>query len=389
MGGVQRHGVPGLKPLVVLGATGSIGTQTLEVADRLGIEVDVVAARQGSEALLRLAEDRPSAHVVVAAPTREERQRFAAFAGRVDYGPEAVVAAAARAGRTVVNGIVGSAGLAPSVAALEAGNRLALANKESLVAGGPVLLAALEKGGGELVPIDSEHSALAQLLAADDRGVERVVLTASGGPFRGMSTDQLADATPTAALAHPTWEMGRRISVDSATLMNKGFEVIEAHFLFDLAYDQIDVVVHPQSVVHAIVAFIDGSMTAHLGDPDMRVPIQSAITWPEREAANWGRLALDDLELRFEAPDRQAFPCLDLAYAAGEAGGSSPAVLNAADEIAVEAFLTGRIGFASIPVVVAGTLEQVAGRPVATVEDVLDVDEEARAVAWDVIGSAC
>ena len=389
MGGVQRAGVPSLRPLVVLGATGSIGTQTLEVADALDVEVDVIAARQGSDAFFALASDRPDADVVVAAPTPSEQERFAALGSRVAFGAEAVTAAAARTDRIVVNGIVGSAGLGPSVAALEVGNRLALANKESLVAGGPVVLAALAAGGGDLVPIDSEHSALAQLLAADDRGVGRIVLTASGGPFRGWTADQLAVATPAQALAHPTWDMGRRISVDSATLMNKGFEVIEAHFLFGLGYDRIDVVVHPQSVVHAMVEYVDGSMTAHLGDPDMRMPIQAAITWPQRQPAGWRRLALEDLELRFESPDRDAFPCLGLAFEAGDLGDSAPAVLNAADEIAVEAFLTERIGFTSIATVVAATMERVDQRPVKTIDDVLEVDREARAIAWDVIGTSC
>ncbi len=359
------------------------------MAEALDVDIDVIAARQGSDAFFTMATERPETSVVVAAPTPAERERFESLGSRVAFGAEAVAAAAATADRIVVNGIVGSAGLAPSIAALEAGNRLALANKESLVAGGPVVLAALEAGGGDMVPIDSEHSALAQLLAADDRGVERILLTASGGPFRGWSTDQLAAATPAQALAHPTWDMGRRISIDSATLMNKGFEVIEAHFLFGIDYARIGVVVHPQSVVHAIVEYVDGSMTAHLGDPDMRMPIQSAITWPQRQQADWRRLNFEDLDLRFEPPDRDAFPCLGLAFAAGAVGDSMPAVLNAADEIAVEAFLTERIGFGSIAVVVEGTMERVAARSIKTVADVLEVDEEARAVAWDVIGTSC
>ena len=375
--------------MVVLGATGSIGAQTLEVAAELGVEINVIAARRGSDELFGAAERLPDADVVVAAPTEAERERFAALGDRVAFGADELIAASSRPDRIVVNGIVGSAGLGPSVAALRTGNRLALANKESLVAGGPVVLAAAKEGGGELVPIDSEHSALAQLLTGDDRGVERLILTASGGPFRGRQRGELEAVTPAEALAHPTWDMGRRISIDSATLINKGFEVIEAHYLFDVDYDRVGVVVHPQSLVHAIVEYTDGSMTAHLGDPDMRIPIQQAITWPDRRPAPWRRLSLDDVDMRFEQPDRNAFPCLDLAFDAGRAGGSAPAVLNAADEIAVEAFLTERIGFTSIPVVIAGTLERVESRPLTSVEDVLDVDEEARATAFEVIGTAC
>jgi 1-deoxy-D-xylulose-5-phosphate reductoisomerase len=339
--------------------------------------------------LLDLAEAYPQAEIVVAAPTPTERTEFSALGARVAFGPEAIDAAAATPHSIVVNGIVGVAGLRPSVAALQAGNRLALANKESLVAGGPVVMSALASGGGELVPVDSEHSALAQLLGGGHGAVERVTLTASGGPFRGMSGDELAAVTPAQALAHPTWDMGRRISVDSATLMNKGFEVIEAHFLFGFRYDAIGVVVHPQSIVHALVEYVDGSWLAHLGVPDMRLPIQAAIAGPERAPRAWRRLGLDELELRFEEPDRTAFPCLDLAYRAGEAGGSAPAVLNGADEIAVEAFLTERIGFASIPVVVEETLRRVEPGPIRSVDDVLAVDGEARAVAWDVIGTSC
>ena len=215
------------------------------------------------------------------------------------------------------------------------------------------------------------------------------MLTASGGPFRGKSQAELEEVTPAEALAHPTWEMGRRISIDSATLMNKGFEVIEAHLLFGLGYEQINVVVHPQSLVHAIVAYVDGSMAAHLGVADMRMPIQAALTWPDRVEAPWPRLSLSGVDLAFEDPDRVAFPCLDLAYAAGRAGGSAPAVLNAADEIAVEAFLTGRIGFSSIPVVVERTLERTDQRSLVTVDDVIAVDTEARAVAWDAVGTSC
>jgi len=289
----------------------------------------------------------------------------------------------------VVNGIVGSAGLPASVAALEAGNRLALANKESLVAGGALVRASLAVGGGELIPVDSEHSALFQCLAGEDpAAVRRIVLPASGGPFRGMSAEALASVTVEQALAHPTWKMGPRITIDSATLMNKGFEVIEAHHLFGIGYDAIDVVVHPQSIVHGIVEFIDGSLKVHIGEPDMRVPIQYALTHPARAAGVAPAFPFAGTALTFEAPDLEAFPCLRIAYEAGRLGGSAPAALNAADEIAVQAFLEGRIGFSSIPVVVERTVQALSGRPVGTVDEVLAVDREARAIARE-FGGAC
>ncbi|MDH5374028.1 MAG: 1-deoxy-D-xylulose-5-phosphate reductoisomerase, partial [Acidimicrobiia bacterium] len=243
------------QPLVVLGATGSIGRQTLDVAGRLGIEVIALAARRGSNELLSIANDWPDARIVATAATGDERHRMSSVLGRrVAFGPEALEALAGEQGATIVNGVVGAAGLRASVAALAAGNRLALANKESLVAGGPVVLAALARGGGELLPVDSEHSALFQCLVGESpAAVRRLILTASGGPFRGWSRENLDTVTPAQALAHPTWNMGRRITIDSATLFNKGLEVIEAHYLFDIPYDSIDVVVHPQSIVHSLV----------------------------------------------------------------------------------------------------------------------------------------
>lgn len=380
-----------MKPVVVLGVTGSIGRQTLAVADHLGIEVVGVAARRGSDDLLEIARARPDAVVGVAAPTRTERERFEAELGsRVRFGPESLVEMASISGVTVVNGIVGSVGLPVSVAALEAGNRLALANKESLVAGGPVVAAALARGGGELVPVDSEHSALQQCLVGEEKSaVRRVVLTASGGPFRGMSAEQLEQVTVEQALNHPTWKMGPRITIDSATLMNKAFEVIEAHYLFGFEYDSIDVVVHPQSIVHAIVEFADGSLKAHLGNPDMRIPIQYALTGSGRVPGLADPFTLAGRQLSFEPPDFDAFPCLRLGYEAGQAGGSAPTTLNAADEIAVHAFLDRKIGFSSIPIVVERTLTEVGVRPLTTVDDVLAVDREARAVATGYLGSSC
>ena len=358
---------------------------------RLAVPVTALAARRGSEGLLTLAAAHPGARIGVAAPTPGEQERFASQLGdRVSFGPGALEELASTPGTVVVNGIVGSAGLPASVAALEAGNRLALANKESLVAGGPVVLDALARGGGELIPVDSEHSALAQsLLGESAAAVRRLILSASGGPFRGRSADELAEVTVAEALDHPTWAMGPRITVDSATLMNKAFEVIEAHYLFGIGYDRIDVVVHPQSIVHSLVEFVDGSLKAQLGEPDMRVPIQWAITHPERAEGVLEPFSLAGRDLTFEAPDPGAFPCLRLGYEAGRMGGSAPAVLNAADEIAVGAFLEHRIGFGSIPAVVERTLGTVEHREVETVADVLAVDAEARAAASAAIGGSC
>jgi 1-deoxy-D-xylulose-5-phosphate reductoisomerase len=383
-------GTPRLSALIVLGATGSIGRQALEVAGRLDLPVVGLAASRLSPEFAELAEKYPDASLALAGGTDDQRRDFAPrFGDRIGFGGDAVAALAATPGTVVVNGIVGSAGLAPSVAALEAGNRLALANKESLVAGGPVVLGAAERGGGELIPVDSEHSALWQTLVGEDAGsVRRLILTASGGPFRGRTAEQLRDVTVAEALAHPTWDMGPRITIDSATLMNKAFEVVEAHLLFGTPYDAIDVVVHPQSVVHSLVEFVDGSAKAQLGDPDMRVPIQYAITYPERDPAPIAPLDLAGSALTFEAPDRAAFPCLDLGFEAGRLGGSAPAVLNAADEVAVAAFLEERISFRGISQVVAGTLDEVQVIEVRTVEDVLGSDAEARRVAAGLVADS-
>jgi 1-deoxy-D-xylulose-5-phosphate reductoisomerase len=379
------------RPVVVLGATGSIGSQTLEVADKLGFEVAGLAARDPSPELLRLAGRYPSARIAVAGGSAEDRRDFEADLGRsVTYDTEAVIELARTQGSIVVNGIVGAAGLRSTVAALEAGNRVALANKESLVAGGPVVKAALSQHGGELIPVDSEHSALMQCLVGEaPDSVARLMLTASGGPFRGRDRESLANVTPEEALRHPTWDMGRRITIDSATLFNKGLEVIEAHHLFDIPFEAIDVVVHPQSILHSAVEFVDGSWKGHFGRPDMRIPIQYALTAPERASTPVEAFSFGDLTLTFEEPDRLTFPAIDLAFAAGAQGGSSPAVLNAADEVAVEAFLQRRLGFLGIAEVVARTLETVPWREVTNVETVVAADAEARATASALIAGAC
>lgn len=380
-----------VRPLVILGATGSIGSQTLEVADHHHIPVGAVAGRQGSDKLAAIARRYPEARVAVTAPTNDERHRFEAeFGERARFGAESLVELAGIPNTIVVNGVVGVAGLPATVAALEAGNRLALANKESLVAGGPVVLEALSRGEGELIPVDSEHSALFQCLVGEDpASVRRLVLTASGGPFRGLSRSEVENVTPQQALDHPTWSMGPRVTIDSATLVNKGLEVIEAHFLFGLPYDQIEVVIHPQSIVHSLVEFVDGSLKAHLGVPDMRIPIQYAITYPERSLGLPEPFSLPGTELSFTAPDTEAFPALAIAYEAGRRGGSAPAALNAADEVAVRAFLEGRLGFLGIPLILEKTLTAVGYEKISTVADVLEADREARAVAHGLLGGSC
>jgi 1-deoxy-D-xylulose-5-phosphate reductoisomerase len=375
-------------PVVVLGATGSIGTQTLEVADSLDIEVRAVAANRPSAEFAEIAGRYPDATVVIGGGSPEDREAFRKALGRpVQFGDDAVVEAATSEGVTVVNGIVGAAGLRSTIAALEAGNRLALANKESLVAAGPVVKGVLEHSG-ELIPVDSEHSALYQCLHGEPASaVARLMLTASGGPFRERTRESLADVTPEQALKHPTWNMGRRITIDSATMFNKGLEVIEAHYLFDVSYDKIDVVIHPQSILHSAVEFVDGSWKGHFGHPDMRIPIQYALTSPDRAVSSVEPFSLAGRQLEFEEPNREVFEAIDLAFSAGRQGGSAPAVLNAADEVAVEAFLEGRLGFLGIAEVVRNTLAEVDWRDLETVDDVLGVDTEARSVAVGLISA--
>lgn len=377
-------------PLVVLGATGSIGRQTLEVAAHLGLEVAGLAAFHPSRELAEVASSYPDATVAVVGGAQDERASFAgSVANETAFGEEAVTDLSARTNHIVVNGIVGSAGLAATLAGLEAGNRIALANKESMVAAGELVTAALERGTGELIPVDSEHSALHQCLAGEHPDdVSRLLLTASGGPFRGRPRSELLGVGPEDALAHPTWDMGGRITIDSATLMNKGLEVIEAHHLFGVGFDRIDVVVHPQSLLHSAVEFVDGALKAHLGHPDMRVPIQYALTYPRRGPNPGDRFDLTGIDLVFEAVDRRAFPALDLAYSAGRAGGTAPAVLNAADEVAVAAFLRTEISFLQITEIVARTLDEVEPGPASSLPAILAADREARRAAERVIATA-
>ncbi len=380
-------GIARLKPLTILGVTGSIGQQSLEVAAALQIPVAGIAANRASDRLLASARRAPEAAVVAVDPAPEDMDRLrAALGSRVSFGRDALIEMAATPNTITVNAVVGSAGLAPTVAAVRAGNRVALANKESLVAGGPVVVAATAAGGGEIIPIDSEHSALWQCLVGETAdSVRRLILTASGGPFRGRSPAEMATVSVEEALAHPTWSMGPRITIDSATLMNKAFEVIEAHYLYAIPYDRIDVVVHPQSIIHSLVEFVDGTLKAELGDPDMKVPIQYAITYPQRTPAPFTSFDLTASDLTFEEPDRASFPCLELGYWAGRTGRSAPAVLNAADEVAVAAFLRGAIPFPAIADVVASTLNHLAVVDLASVDDVLAIDQQARKIATEYV----
>ncbi len=364
--------------IAVLGSTGSVGTQALDVVRTHRDDYEVVALAAGRNTELLAAQ---AAEFDVPA----DRAR----SGLEDAGALAELAALPEAD-VVLNAVVGFAGLPATIAALESGKRLALANKESLIAGGPVVRAARERGGGEIVPVDSEHSALYQCLRSGDRGeVRNLILTASGGPFRGRTREQLASVTVEDALQHPTWTMGAKITIDSSTLMNKGLEVIEAHELFDVDYDQVSVVVHPQSVVHGMVEFCDGAVIAQLSMPDMRLPIGLALGAPGRLDEPFGAIDWSTLgSLTFETPDLTAFPCLALAYEAGRTGGGAPAVLSGANEVAVEAFLDRRIPWVAIGDVNGEVVGDVVGGGragnVRDVADVLEVDglarERARAV---------
>ncbi len=382
MGNLHLGGTA-LNPLVILGATGSIGRQTVDVAHRVDAPIVALAGSSASDLLLEFGVAHPDAIICVADPQDAEEHFRSVLGARVRFGKDAVTEVASLEGTTVLNGIVGAAGLEASLSALNAGNRLALANKESLVAGGSLLTRALADGGGELIPVDSEHSAIWQCIHGESLSdVARLILTASGGPFRGMSRSEMEAVSVPEALAHPTWAMGPRITTDSATLMNKAFEVIEAHYLFGIGYDDIDVVVHPQSVIHSFVEFDDGVVKAELGFPDMRKPIQAAITYPERVAVSHQPFDLVGTDLTFGSPDVEAFPCLALGYEAGRIGGTATAVLNAADEVAVAAFLSERIAFLKIAEVVGEVLEAHEAYEPDSVTGVEDADAWARSVAW-------
>ncbi len=373
--------------VAIAGSTGSIGTQTLDVvADSGGAHrVAALLAHTSADALVAQARRWRPEVVVVTDPAA--RAAVASALPDVDVSDDP--AALAAVADVVVNGVVGFAGLPVTMSTLAAGKRLALANKESLIAAGPVVQPLRRTPGAELVPVDSEHCALHQCLrAAPDAGreVARVVLTASGGPFRGRTAESLRDVTVEQALAHPTWSMGPKITVDSSTLMNKGLEVIEAHELFGVGYDAIDVVVHPQSVVHSMVEYADGAVIAQLSMPDMRLPIAYALGHPHRGTVPYGPIDWTTLSrLDFAAPDRATFRCLDLAYAAGRLGGTAPAWLSAANEVTVDAFLAGRVSWADIPSIIESTLQHHDGRTPRDLDDVLDADRTARRIARDAL----
>ncbi len=371
--------------VAIAGSTGSIGTQALDVvrSSEGQLTVAALSARSSVDLLVeQVAEFRPRLVVLDDESSAREVASRVAGGTEVVLGPDGP-AAMAEVAAVVLNGVVGFAGLSVTVAALEAGRRLALANKESLVAGGPVVAAARQRSGAEIVPVDSEHAALHQCLRGERIGeVARLLLTASGGPFRGRSAAELAQVSVEDALAHPTWQMGPKISVDSSTLMNKGLEVIEAEALFGVGFDRIEVVVHPQSVVHSMVELIDGSTIAQLSQPDMRAPIAYALGFPDRWPRPYGRLDWPAVgPLTFEAPDLATFPCLGLAYEAGRAGGSAPAWLNAANEVAVAAFLRGALAWRDIPDVLRRTLDLHDGAVLSDVADVIEADGRARVVA--------
>lgn len=378
-----------MQHVAVLGATGSIGASALDVIARHPdrMQASVLAAGSQVDALLALCRTYRPAHAVIADEALYARLRDglrdAGLPTQAHAGKQALdTLAASDACHTVIAAIVGAAGLSSTLAAARAGKRLLLANKESLVLAGELLMAAAREGGATIIPIDSEHNAIFQCLAGGDdaAALSRITLTASGGPFRGRSRSELAQVTPAQAVAHPKWSMGPKISVDSATLMNKGLEVIEAHHLFGMPNERIRVLVHPQSLVHSIVDFVDGSSLAQLGLPDMRTALAVGLGWPQRVESGVASLDLltEGGRLDFEAPDLDAFPCLALAFRALQAGGTATAVLNAANEEAVSAFLQGRIGFLSIPETVTATLDTVPMQPADSLDTLLAADARAR-----------
>ena len=386
-----------MRKLTVLGSTGSIGTNTLDVVrkNRHRYEVYALAAGRNVELLTAQILEFHPAVVVVPDSERLELLRSELLLQHVSQadwpelaaGDQArVEAATASEADTVISAIVGVAGLEATYAAARAGKRIGLANKEVLVASGKLMMDAVRESGAELIPVDSEHNGAHQCLRAGRGGLRRLILTASGGPFRNTPREELASVTPAEALQHPTWKMGNRITIDSATLMNKGFEVIEACWLFDLSPAQVDVVIHPQSSVHAMIEYTDGSILAQISATDMRMPIQYALTWPDRFEApvpkiNW----LEPRQWDFGPPDLSRFPLLELAYECQQAGGTATCILNAADEIAVEAFLNGKISFPAIAEVVQETLSRQPSREAHTIQEVLEVDRDARAKAREIL----
>ena len=394
---MSSSGVPKIasvpRRLLILGSTGSIGVQALDVIARADAErfaVVGLAAQSSWEELIEQARTCGVRRIALGDEAAAARAAEAWTDGEVLSGTEGIVRLITEAEcDLVLNGIVGSAGLVPSVAALGEGIDLALANKESLVVGGELVTQLAEATGAQIIPVDSEHSALHQLLSGEQAGtVDRLILTASGGPFRGAKPGELEDVTVEQALAHPTWQMGGKITIDSATLMNKGLELIEAHHLFGMPYEQIEVVVHPQSIIHSLIQLCDGATLGHLGYPDMRVPISYALHYPERVDVPVPPLDLVGLgALTFEPVDEETFACLRLARAAGRAGGTAPCTLNAANEVAVYAFMDGRLAFADIATVIEQTLEQLGTGAVHSFDALARADAGARAVAAELVAA--
>ena len=378
--------------IIILGSTGSIGTQALDVVRRMPDRFRVVGLAAGSNVELlakQIEEFRPKTASLASdqGARRLKERNFPDL--EILTGPNAMEEMVKREDvDLVLNAVVGAAGILPTLAAIRAGKDVALANKETLVAAGSVVMDAVREHNVRLLPVDSEHSAIFQCLqGVGDRDLHKVILTASGGPFRENTKDELERVTVEEALAHPTWNMGGKITIDSATLMNKGLEVIEAHWLFQVPPDRIEVVIHPQSIVHSLVELSDGSVIAQLGVADMRLPIQYALTFPERLSSPVERLSLTEVgRLDFEAPDAERFPCLPLAYEALAAGGTFPTVLNAANEVAVQAFMQGRIGFTDIPRLIEAALEQHQGVMKPDLEDILEADAEGREYLFRMLG---
>ncbi|GGE23250.1 MULTISPECIES: 1-deoxy-D-xylulose-5-phosphate reductoisomerase [Sphingobacterium] len=380
------------RKLAILGSTGSIGTQTLEVVELYPdhFSITVLSAGKNADLLIQQALKFKPAAVILCDQTAYEKvkQELAGKGIEVLFGEDALVDAMKRDDIDIVlTAVVGAAGLRPTVAAIESGKDIALANKETLVVAGELITSLVEKHQVKLLPVDSEHSAIFQCLAGEEANpIEKIILTASGGPFRGKTLNDLLQVTKAQALKHPNWTMGAKITIDSASLMNKGLEVIEAKWLFGLEYNQIDVIIHPQSIIHSLVQFQDGSLKAQLGLPDMKLPIQYALTYPQRFENNFKRFNfLDYPNLTFEQPDLQVFKNLKLAFQALEEGGNAPCVLNGANEVVVEAFLQDKVGFVQMSEVIEETLCQVKSQKTLSLEDYLQFDLESRTVARSLI----
>ena len=377
--------------ITILGSTGSIGTNTIDLIERnpSAYRVEALTAYRSVDLLAEQARRFDAKFVAVGDPDKysDLKTAMGGLNAEIAAGPEAIVEAAAREVDWVMAGIVGAAGLEPTLQAARQGAVVAFANKECLVCAGDLMLEEVSRSGATLLPVDSEHNAIFQVFEFDRREtIEKIILTASGGPFRTRTIEEMRNVTPAEAVAHPNWDMGAKISVDSATMMNKGLELIEAYYLFGLPEDRIDILVHPQSIVHSMVSYVDGSVLAQLGSPDMRTPISYALAWPQRMEAPSARLDLGDIAtLTFEAPDSERFPALRLARTALKTGGSAPTILNASNEEAVAGFLAEKVGFLDIPRIVEETLENMPGSEIRSVDDVLSVDAEARRVARDLM----